>query len=494
MIGDSYGPPDPIGRLDPIAATARLAGRRGRALLHSGRDDDGCGRWSFAACEPIRSLEARGRRIVVRGRDGRPLREWAGDPLEAVAAELAVRDRGPIGPAPLPLAIGWLGYELGQATMAHGGRLSPRAVAAGDPPDLWLGFYGAVARWAPGAGSPVIVGVDSRARAELALALAGGATAPGTPPRLGPLVADDTAGAYRDRVARILDYIGSGDVYQVNLARRLVARVRADGDPLALYAALARIAPAPYGGLIEGDGAAVLSGSPELFLRRSAGEPRLETRPIKGTRQRTGDADRDRALAAELVADAKEQAEHLMIVDLERNDLGRIAELGSVRVDHLGYVVELPQLHHLVSQVSCRVRPGVGAADVLRATFPGGSITGAPKIRAMQIIDELEPARRGPYTGALGWLGSGGSMELAIAIRCAVISGGELRLHVGGGIVADSTPERELEETEEKAAAWRASLRQIDVGEGGVAVGDRHGLGHVGAAPGGDGGERGRAR
>jgi len=452
-------PFDPIGRLDPIAAAARLAGRRGRALLHSGRDDDGCGRWSFVACEPIRTVEARGRRIVVRRHDGALLREIDGDPLELVAHELKLRDRGPSAHGPQPLAIGWLGYELGQATMAHGGRLSARRSDAGDPPDLWLGFYGAVARWAPGAASPAIVGGDSRARAALARALADGPHQPGAPPRLGPLLPDDTADGYRHRVARILHYIGAGDVYQVNLARRLVARILADGDPLALYAALARIAPAPYGGLIEGDSATVLSGSPELFLRRSTDEPRLETRPIKGTRRRTGDAARDRALAAELVADPKEQAEHLMIVDLERNDLGRVAELGSVRVDRFGYEVELPQLYHLVSQVSCRVRGGVGVGDVLRATFPGGSITGAPKIRAMQIIDELEPARRGPYTGALGWLGSGGSMELAIAIRCAVISGGELRLHVGGGIVADSTPERELEETEEKAAAWRASLR-----------------------------------
>ncbi len=487
-------PGDPIGRIDPIAAAARLAGRRGRALLHSGRDDDGCGRWSFVACDPIRTVEARGRHIVVRGQTGARLRELDGDPLEVVAAELARRDRVTTDPSPLPLAIGWLGYELGQVTMAHGGRLPEREMAGGDPPDLWLGFYGAVARWAPSASRPAIVGPDSSARAALARALADGPRQPAAPPRLGPLVADDTAEAYRARVGRILDYIAAGDVYQVNLARRLVARVEVGGDPLALYTALARIAPAPYGGLVEGDGATVLSGSPELFLRRTAGDSHLETRPIKGTRRRTGQPDRDRGLAEDLVADAKEQAEHLMIVDLERNDLGRIAELGSVRVDRLGYVVELPQLYHLVSQVSCRVRAGVGATGVLRATFPGGSITGAPKIRAMQIIDELEPARRGPYTGALGWLGSGGAMELAIAIRCAVISGGELRLHVGGGIVADSTPERELEETEEKAAAWRASLRQIDVGEGGVAAGDRYGLGHVGRAPGGDGAERGRVR
>jgi para-aminobenzoate synthetase component 1 len=147
-----------------------------------------------------------------------------------------------------------------------------------------------------------------------------------------------------------------------------------------------------------------------------------------------------------------------MIVDLERNDLGRIAVTGTVAVDRFADVVALPTVHHLVSTVSCRVRPGAGVADILRATFPGGSITGAPKIRSMQIIDELEPARRGPYTGAIGCFGHGGAIELAIAIRTAVLTPNELRLHAGGGIVADSTAARELEETEEKAAAWRAAL------------------------------------
>jgi len=435
---------------DPIAAAAALGGRRGRALLHSGRDDDGCGRWSFVTCEPARTVEARGRAVRVRGPGGAVEREVDADPLEVLAAEVARVEAG-AGDAPLPVAIGYLGYDLGRVIEA----LPPGPARGDDVPDLWFGLYGAVARWR---GDDMdVVGPDPAARDRLRHLIGAGA-AVGAGPALGPLVADDGDDAYRARVERILEYIAAGDVYQVNLARRLVASIARDGDALALYRALATHAPAPYGGLIEGDGVRVVSGSPELFLRRAAGDGRLETRPIKGTRRRTGDAAVDAGLAAELAADHKEQAEHLMIVDLERNDLGRVAATGSVRVDRLGYVVELPALYHLVSRVSCELRPEVDVADVLRATFPGGSITGAPKIRAMQIVDELEPARRGPYTGALGYFGAGGAIELAIAIRCATLAAGELRLHVGGGIVADSTAARELEETEEKAAGWRAAL------------------------------------
>jgi anthranilate/para-aminobenzoate synthase component I len=251
------------------------------------------------------------------------------------------------------------------------------------------------------------------------------------------------------RVDRIRDYLAAGDVYQVNLARRHVAKVIAPGDALAVYTALAEVAPAPYGALIECDGATLLSGSPERFLGLVG--DRIETRPIKGTHA---------ASATALAESAKDAAEHLMIVDLERNDLGRVAQTGTVTVDDLGYVVELPGLYHKVSRVSARLRDDVGHAALLRATFPGGSITGAPKVRAMQIIAELEPARRGPYCGALGYFGPG-TLELAIAIRIGVIVAGELRVHVGGGIVHDSDPAAELAETDVKAAGWVATLDKL---------------------------------
>jgi para-aminobenzoate synthetase component 1 len=441
----------------PLGAASSLAGHRGRALLHSGRDDDGCGRWSFVACDPRQSIEARGRQVIVRDAAGAVIETREADPLTALQEHLDRCAAPARAAAPTPSAIGYLGYDLGRTIE----RLPAGPVVGNDVPDMWFGFYGAVARWDADGAAPEIIGPDADARERLRGLLARSTDA-ATAPQLGPLIADQGADAYRAAVGRVHEYIAAGDVYQVNLARRLTAVIERLGDPLALYAALVARSPAAFGALVEADGATVISGSPELFLRRAAGARRVETRPIKGTRRRDlDDAVADHALAEELRADPKELAEHLMIVDLERNDLGRVAELGSVRVDALGYAVALPTVHHLVSTVSCRVGADVTTADILRATFPGGSITGAPKIRAMQIIDELEPARRGPYTGAIGYLGADGAIDLSIAIRGVVLTDSELRLHVGGGIVADSTADRELAETEEKAAAWRAALGSL---------------------------------
>lgn len=444
----------------PLAAAAQLAGRRGRVLLDSARDDDGLGRWSFVAAEPRATLIGTGRSLVELDARGRPVRRFTADPFDAAAAFLAEHDCALGGTfdadaPPEPRVIGYLGYDLARVVeRMPGGPLQGK-----DTPDLWLAAYDAVARWPAGAGPdvpPEVVGRDAAACARLGAWLAS-ARPIAIPPRLGPLVADDAPGLHVARVGRVLDYLAAGDAYQVNLARRLVARVAAPGDALAVYAALAERAPAPYGALIEADGVTVISGSPERFLA-ALGDGRLETRPIKGTRARGADAAAERAA---LVASEKDAAEHLMIVDLERNDLGRIATPGSVRVDALAYPVELPALHHLVSRVSAVPRPEAGAAEVLRALFPGGSITGAPKVRAMQIVDELEPARRGPYCGALGYFGAGGRFDLALAIRIGVLAGSELRVHVGGGIVADSDPRAELAETETKAAGWRAALADL---------------------------------
>ncbi|MDB4961069.1 MAG: pabB [Myxococcales bacterium] len=427
--------------LTPLDGAARLAGLRGRVLLHSARDDDGLGRWSFLAAEPRATLIARGRSLVELDATGRPARRFTADPLDAAEAFLAAHGctLGSAGSEPpVPRVFGFFGYDLGRIVDRKGD----------DTPDLWLGAYDAVVRWDRD-GDPVVVGVDAAARARLVEQLARPAP-PGLPPIFGPLAADDHGDHHLARVERIRDYLDAGDVYQVNLARRLVSRVVAPGDPLALYAALVGVAPAPYGALIETDNVTVISGSPERFLA-SVGD-RIETRPIKGTRPRTPTG------AAELAASPKDAAEHLMIVDLERNDLGRIAETGSVSVDELGYVVELPALFHKVSRVSARPRPGTGYGALLRATFPGGSITGAPKIRAMELIDQLEPTRRGPYCGALGYFGVDGAFDLAISIRIGVLARNELRIHVGGGIVADSVATDELAETETKAAGWIAAL------------------------------------
>jgi len=408
-----------------LDAAARLAGCRGRVVLHSGRDDDGLGRWSFVAAEPVATLIANGHSVVELDRNGRPKRRFTGDPFAAAEAFLITH-----------------GCTLAARDPVYRGPMRGR-----DTPDLWLGAYGAVAR-ARDDGELEVVGHDAEARARLEELLACMAL-PILPPSFGPLVPDDDGAHHMARVGRVRDYLAAGDVYQVNLARRHVARIASPGDALAVYQALVETAPAPYGALIEADGVTVVSGSPERFLALVG--DRVETRPIKGTRPRgpTG--------AADLAASEKDAAEHLMIVDLERNDLGRIAETGSVTVDDLGYVVELPNLYHKVSRVSARLRSEVGYAELFRATFPGGSITGAPKVRAMQLIDELEPVGRGPYCGALGWFGAG-AVDLAIAIRIGVIARNELRVHVGGGIVSDSDPAAELAETETKVAGWVAAL------------------------------------
>lgn len=441
--------------LAPMAACARLRGARGRVLLHSASDDDELGGWSFVTAEPSEVLVVRGRSLVWLDAAGRAARRATGDPIEAISEFLRAHGAGLSAAgatAPTPRVLGYLGYDLGRAVERLGA--GPRA--GDDCPDAWLGAYPAVARWASAAGAraPELVGAPW-ACARLAALLQAGDPEPAAAPRLGPLVADDSGDHHRARVERVLEYLAAGDVYQVNLARRHVARVRAEGDPLALYRALAVASPAPYGALLEADGVTLLSSSPERFLHVDGG--RVETRPIKGTRPRSGAPELDRRVAAELRDAAKDSAEHLMIVDLERNDLGRVAELGSVAVGELGYVVGFSTVLHRVSRVAARLRPEVDHAALLRATFPGGSITGAPKVRAMQLIDELEPVRRGPYCGALGYFGAG-QLDLAMAIRIGVLTSRELRVHVGGGIVADSDPRAELDETEHKLAGWRRAL------------------------------------
>ena len=257
--------------------------------------------------------------------------------------------------------------------------------------------------------------------------------------------------AYLPRARRVLDYIEAGDCYQVNLTREFV--VAYEGDPWVFYRHLHDTNPAPMGAYLEYPFGAVLSSSPERLLVVEGRE--AVTRPIKGTRRRRADPREDAAAAAELAASEKDRAENVMIVDLLRNDLGRVCETGSVRVDALCELESFATVHHLVSTVAGRLAPGHDALSALAACFPGGSITGAPKRRAMQIIDELEPHRREVYCGAIGYVTPGGRMDMNIPIRTTLCAHGELRFYAGGGIVADSTPEDEFEETETKIAAIR---------------------------------------
>lgn len=259
-------------------------------------------------------------------------------------------------------------------------------------------------------------------------------------------------------VERIREYILAGDCFQALLARRIVTPH--DFDAASLYRALRAVNPSPYMYHLVLDGVELVGSSPELLVRVAEG--RVTLRPIAGTRPRGSTPDEDERLSAELLADEKERAEHLMLVDLGRNDVGRIARYGTVRVTDLMTVERYSHVLHIVSQVEGELREQGSALDAFRATFPAGTMTGAPKVRAMEIIDELEPERRGPYAGALGYIASGDArMDLAITIRTCVIAGGEASIQAGAGIVADSVPEREWEETENKARALLTALGRV---------------------------------
>ncbi|MGB2682735.1 MAG: chorismate-binding protein, partial [Candidatus Competibacter sp.] len=288
------------------------------------------------------------------------------------------------------------------------------------------------------------------------------------PPRANPppdhdidFVSGFTQQGYEAAVERIKDYILAGDCMQVVPSQRLSAPFRA--APLDLYRALRGLNPSPYMYFLNLGDVHIVGSSPEILTRLEDGL--LTVRPIAGTRQRGATEEQDRAMEAELLADPKELAEHLMLIDLGRNDVGRVSETGSVRLTEKMVVERYSHVMHIVSNVTGRLRPGLTAIDALRATFPAGTVSGAPKIRAMEIIDELEPVKRGIYAGAVGYLSWSGNMDTAIAIRTAVLKDGMLHIQAGGGVVADSVPVLEWQETMNKG---RALFRAAALAERGL--------------------------
>lgn len=273
-------------------------------------------------------------------------------------------------------------------------------------------------------------------------------------------VTEDPPQRYLDGVARIKQYIIDGDVFQVNLSRRWSLELGEGVSASQLFERLRRHNPAPFAALIEEEGGAVISSSPERLIEVRGG--RISTRPIAGTRPRGEDAEADQRYSETLLQHPKEQAEHVMLIDLERNDLGRVCQPGSVKVDELMVLESYAHVHHIVSNVSGQLRQGVSPGEVIAAVFPGGTITGCPKVRCMEIIQELEQTARGPYTGSLGYLNHNGDMDLNILIRTMYKEGQRLSFRTGAGIVADSIPERELEETRTKA---KGLLRALGIGD-----------------------------
>jgi len=425
-------------------------------FLDSGRHYPAQSRYDILSAQPYVRLVTRGALTEIYGDAVELSRE---DPFALLKRALAV---DPACGGELPFcggAIGYFGYDLARRLE----RLPAVAEDAERIPELAVGIYD----WAV-----VVDHVERRSW------LVGQGRDPDTdlkwsrlvamfsdPPRersrapfriTSPVASNLTHDAYARAFRKIRGYIHDGDCYQVNLAQRFSAA--ASGDPWLAYQRLRIINPAPFSAYLNTPYAQILSASPERFLKVEDG--RVETKPIKGTRPRAGHARLDAELVEELRASGKDRAENLMIVDLLRNDLSKNCALGSVKVPKLFEVESYATVHHLVSTVTGELRAGRDAIDLLRGCFPGGSITGAPKLRAMQIIEELEPHRRGIYCGAIGYIGFDGGMDANIAIRTLVYSQGSIRFWAGGGIVADSKLEEEYQETFDKAAAMLKLLQQ----------------------------------
>jgi para-aminobenzoate synthetase component 1 len=461
----------------------RVGEMPGAALLEGGPGFGESGRWSILAARPAGVFEVpasasdrwhfslRGmfeeRQAIFPDR----VEFGRGDPLEGLSrlmgrlrldrpvepGEVEDEDRPPF----LGGLIGYYSYDLAPWIE----RVPRKARRDGTMPDLAFGVYdtfvavdhrsGAAHLWVTNLLGEPADRVDYRRRFWLhALGRPPGTLSrsvlPGSP------VGDFSPEGYRQAIRRAVEYIHAGDIFQANISQRFSATGRP--EPMDLYRRLRQRSPAPYSAFLRVSslGDAVVSSSPELFYQTRG--DRIVTRPIKGTRPRGASPAEDQAQLAELIASPKDRAELAMIVDLERNDLGRVCSFGSIRVTEPSVIESFETVHHQVATIEGRLRPGVGPIDVVRAVFPGGSITGAPKIRAMEIIDELEPTRRSLYTGAIGYYSLGGRSAFNIAIRTMLVEGNRVSYQVGGGIVADSDPQLEYEETLHKGRAMRDVL------------------------------------
>ncbi|MDP7161952.1 MAG: anthranilate synthase component I family protein [Phycisphaerae bacterium] len=469
----------------PAALLDALADLHDPAMLDSAALHETYGRYSILACEPMDvltlhqgTLRHRQGGVLAAG-DDRAIWTALSDAFSAIQASPPDGGGDPRIDAALyaPGWIGYLAYELGR----HVERLPGRAPRDTHLPDLHLAFYDsllvydAVAHdWSlrrlvfPGR-HPFTSRAHQSLRQLADRARHRSPQAPPAPPDQADAAirtaardfrTNFTPAQYRRTIARCLRYITAGDIFQVNLSQRLT--VPDAPPPPAIYHALRHRNPAYYGAYLAfeagGRPCAVLSSSPELFMRVRGGH--VITRPIKGTRPRIGDKLANARAAADLLASPKDNAELAMIIDLLRNDLGRVCRFGTIRVTEPRALETHPTVFHLAGTVEGDLRPGIGAAELLRATFPGGSITGAPKIRAMEIIDELEPQARGVYTGCIGHVGVDGACEWNIVIRTVVCDGPNAHVQVGGGIVADSTTTGEYQETLDKARAMLEAIAE----------------------------------
>jgi para-aminobenzoate synthetase component 1 len=435
--------------------------------LDSGMDPQKLGRYSFMGSDPFLVMRSRGDEItlikdgVEEVRRGNPF-DMLGELLETYEIDS--------GESAIPFtggAVGYFSYDLCHFIE----RLPTNAVNDLQLPECYLGFYDAIVAfdhkenkaYLVSTGFPELEESKRLHRAEERLNELRSLVLLSPPPHeiketsSGKgivLKANFSHEGYLKAVATAREYICAGDIFQVNLSQRL--EVDMNATPYEIYKRLRKINPAPFANYFNFDGVSIVGASPERFLKLRGDW--VETRPIKGTKPRGKTPEEDKALAESLLASKKDRAENIMIVDLERNDIGRVCRYGTVKVTEMAILETYPTVFHLTSTVVGQMREGKSSIDLLKATFPGGSITGAPKVRAMEIIDELEPTRRSVYTGSLGYLSFGGDMDLDIVIRTIIVKDGRAYFQVGGAIVYDSQPEAEYIETLDKGKALIQAL------------------------------------
>jgi para-aminobenzoate synthetase component 1 len=437
-------------------------------FLESGMGHGKLGRYSFMGCDPFLVLRSRGSEITLLRANAR--QTIKGNPFDILGRLLEVYQVEPYPPIPLVGgAVGYFSYDLCHFME----RFPSTGVDDLQFPQCYLGFYDVVLVfdhqesrvYLVSSGFPHLEEEKRRRRArarleEMKSILAGVTPFRETLSTPGRVTSDTTLRSnftregYIRAVDTVREYIAAGDVFQVNLSQRLETKLTT--PPYELYRRLREVNPAPFAAYLNFDPVTIVSASPERFLHLQGDQ--VETRPIKGTRPRGRDPLEDARLAQELLQSGKDRAENIMIVDLERNDLGRVCRYGTVKVTEQAILETYPTVFHLTSTVTGRLRQDKNCLDLLKATFPGGSITGAPKVRAMEIIDELEPTKRSVYTGSIGYLSFSGDLDLNIVIRTFLIKGNKAYFQVGGGIVYDSDPEGEYIETLDKAKALVQAL------------------------------------
>lgn len=460
---------------DPLRVLAALAKQPHTQLLHSADRDHPDSRWSLLVADPFMTITAKGGRITVAGET------LEGDPFQVLKQHLQrfslTRPEGAENLPPfLSGAVGFFGYEL-----AHHVENLPRMRDDQNLPDMALGFYDSVLAFDMKKGRTLIIATglgaeDKAARAQAEIRkwqqiLAAPPKLEAAPPRpqLSVITSNFTPEEYKTAVARAIEYIHAGDIFQTTLSQRFDAKLLEPLSGFDIYRSLIALSPAPFAAYLNFGGFEIISNSPERFIQCTPknGALTVEACPIKGTSPRGATPEEDAWHAAELAASEKDRAENVMIVDLLRNDLSITCQDHSITVPVLCALETFANVHHLVSTVRGTLREGLGPVDLLKPAFPGGSVTGAPKVRAMQIIAELEPTSRGPYCGAIGYIGFDGAMDLNIAIRTLIKKDNDLSFQSGGGIVADSEPETEYRETLTKASAILAALTGSDMIEAG---------------------------